>query len=93
MKKFFEAATSNELVNTANSKGKVAGFWQGLWNGFSFPFAFFISLFNKNIGLYEAHNNGGWYNFGFFFGLAIVMGGNKGVKINSDKKGCCQKGD
>ena len=86
MNKIFVSATPNELVNSESPKGEVAGFWQGLWHGFTLPFAFFISLFNKNVGLYEAHNNGGWYNFGFLLGLSMVLGGNKGVKVNIDKK-------
>lgn len=85
MNKYFVSATPNALVNTESSKGSIAGFWQGLWHGFAFPFAFFISLFNKNVGVYEAHNNGGWYNFGFLIGLSIVLGGNKGMKVNIEK--------
>lgn len=86
MKKIFVAATSNELVNTANEKGTVAGFWHGVWHGFIFPIAFFMSLFNKRIGLYESHNNGGWYNFGFLLGLSMSLGGSKvNVKVNGRK--------
>jgi hypothetical protein len=32
-------------------------------------------LFNDHVNLYEVHNNGNWYNFGFVFGLSIVFGG------------------
>jgi predicted small lipoprotein YifL len=28
------AAGPNELVNIPDDEGKVAGFWQGLWQGF-----------------------------------------------------------
>ncbi len=86
MNKIFVSATPNALVNTESPKGNVAGFWQGVWHGFILPFAFLISLFKKDIGLYEAHNNGAWYNFGFLLGLSIVLGGNKGVKVNIDQK-------
>lgn len=69
------AAKPTDLVNTPNEEGKVAGFWQGLWHGFISPFTFIISLFNKNLAIYEAHNNGGWYNFGFMLGACIILGG------------------
>jgi hypothetical protein len=86
MKKIFVAATPNELVNTPTEKGTVAGFWHGLWHGFIFPIAFFMSLFNKRIGLYESHNNGGWYNFGFLLGLSMSLGGKTvNVKVNGRK--------
>jgi uncharacterized spore protein YtfJ len=69
------AAGSNELVNSANAQGIVAGFWRGLWNGIIAPVTFVISLFNRNVQMYEVHNNGGWYNFGFLLGVIIIFGG------------------
>jgi hypothetical protein len=68
-------AGPNALSNTPNEEGKVAGFWQGLWQGFIAPFTFIISLFSDKVHMYEVHNNGGWYNFGFLFGLTIILGG------------------
>jgi hypothetical protein len=52
----------------------LAGFWLGLWHGIITPVTFVISLFNNNVNIYEVHNNGNWYNFGFVFGLSIVFG-------------------
>ena len=80
----FKTATPNELENQENPAGNVAGFWLGLWHGLIAPFAFIISLFKDDIGIYEAHNNGRWYNFGFIFGLMIVFGGNKGAQMKMD---------
>jgi hypothetical protein len=75
------AAGPNEMVNTPDADGEVAGFWQGLWNGFSAPFTFIISLFSDSIFVYEVHNNGGWYNFGFLLGASIIFGGTgRGAK-------------
>jgi hypothetical protein len=68
-------AGPNELSDTPDEEGEVAGFWQGLWQGFIAPFTFIISLFSDSIHMYEVHNNGGWYNFGFLFGLTIILGG------------------
>ena len=28
--------------------------------------------------MYEAHDNGGWYNFGFLLGASIILGGGAG---------------
>jgi hypothetical protein len=83
MKEKFTAAGKNELENTANEKGEIAGFWRGFWHGLIAPIAFVMSLFKDNVGVYEAHNNGKWYNFGFILGLMIILGGNKGVNMQA----------
>jgi hypothetical protein len=59
--------------------GTSAGFWLGIWHGTISPVTFFVSLFKSSIGVYEVHNNGGWYNFGFFLGLTSVLGGSGGA--------------
>ncbi len=46
-----------------------AGFWKGLWDGMTSGISWIISLFNPGYGIYEVHNNGGWYNFGFILGI------------------------
>ena len=84
MKPNFKAANPNTLENQEDLSGSVAGFWLGLWHGFTAPFAFVISLFKDDIGVYEAHNNGRWYNFGFILGLMMVFGGNKGAQVKFD---------
>lgn len=76
-------AGPNTLMNSANSLGEVAGFWQGLWHGLIAIVTFIISLFNDNVTVYEVHNNGVWYNFGFILGMMIVFGGSGG--------GACKK--
>jgi len=53
----------------------VAGFWLGLWQGFISPITFVVSLFNDDVGIYEIHNNGGWYDFGFLFGAMVIFSG------------------
>ena len=72
------AAEPNPVEGETNAEGKVAGFWQGLWHGMIAPITFIISLFSKNVGVYEVYNNGGWYNFGFMFGISMVLGGGSG---------------
>jgi len=69
-------AGANDLVNTVAKEGEAAGFWLGLWQGFISPVTFIISLFKDTISIYEVHNNGGWYNFGFLFGAMMIFSGS-----------------
>ena len=65
----------NKLAKTADSQGEVAGFWLGLWHGLIAPITFIVSLFSDKITLYEVHNSGGWYNFGFVLGAGLFLSG------------------
>jgi hypothetical protein len=56
-----------------------AGFWLGLWHGVICPIAFLVSLFNDHVSIYEVHNNGNWYNFGFVLGILIAASGGSGL--------------
>lgn len=69
------AAGMNEFEKITTESGEIAGFWMGLWHGIIAPFVFIISLFKDSIGIYELHNSGNWYNFGYLFGLMIIFGG------------------
>ena len=64
------AASSNAAAGQGPDD---AGFWLGLWQGFIAPIAFLVSLFNDSVGIYEVHNNGGWYDFGFLIGVSIFF--------------------
>ncbi len=68
-------AGPNNLMNTTRAQGEVAGFWLGLWHGLIVIVTFIISLFNDNVTVYEVHNNGGWHNLGFIFGVMMIFGG------------------
>lgn len=46
--------------------GTGAGFWKGLFHG-SFAIFFLIASLFTDIGVYEVHNNGFFYNFGYLF--------------------------
>jgi len=50
------------------------GFLDGLIHGFITPFTFIVSLFDDEVTIYSVCNNGGWYNFGFLFGVSIIFG-------------------
>ena len=69
------AAGPNAMVNVPDEAGRVAGFWQGLWHGIIAPVTFIISLFSDTVHVFETHNNGNWYVFGFLLGLTTVWGG------------------
>ena len=66
-------AGPNTFVDTVTSSGDVAGFWNGLWHGVISPFTFIITLFTDDVSLYEVHNNGNWYDFGFALGAGILF--------------------
>jgi hypothetical protein len=80
------AAGPNQLRNTPNQDGKVAGFWLGLWHGLISPITFVISLFSKSVYVFEVHNNGGWYTFGFLLGASMTFGGSGGGAACRGKK-------
>ncbi|WP_430812735.1 MULTISPECIES: hypothetical protein [unclassified Carboxylicivirga] len=49
-----------------------AGFFTGIWHGWIAPISLVLSIFNKDITLYESFNTGWWYDFGFY--MAIISG-------------------
>ncbi len=59
----------------ANTVDKPAGFFSGVWHGWIAPVTLVISLFNKNIGIYEVNNVGFWYNFGYYMAVISGFGG------------------
>jgi len=69
------AAGVNPEVGVAAPDGDLAGFWLGLWHGVIAPVTFVISLFTDSVSVYEVHNSGNWYDFGFVFGAGILFGG------------------
>jgi len=74
-------AGPSELRNVPDEDGEVAGFWKGLWHGFISPFTFIVSLFKDNVQVFEVHNNGNWYVFGFLFGASAIFGGGSGGAV------------
>ncbi len=79
----------NDLEKTPNKEGKIAGFWKGIWHGLIAPITFIVSVFKKNVRLYEVHNSGFWYNFGFVLGAGLFLSGGilgKGKKRSKTPK-------
>jgi|SRR5215472_11288342 len=81
------APGANQSKGTASDHDGVAGFWLGLWHGFIAPIVFVVSLFKNNLGIYEVHNNGAWYNLGYLFGLACFFGGGGNQAARRRKTG------
>jgi hypothetical protein len=40
------------------------------------PLTFLISLFSPGVRIYETHNRGRWYDFGFIIGVSGAFGGS-----------------
>jgi predicted small secreted protein len=80
----------NTMADVPNEEGEVAGFWLGLWHGFASPVMFIVSLFNEAVEVYEVHNNGAWYTFGFLLGASAIFGGGSG---GAAYRGCRRRWD
>ena len=80
------AAGPNPMVEKPAEVEKSAGFFHGLWHGFISFFTFIISLFTDRVNVYEVHNRGGWYDFGFILGIMIFYGGGSNAGKRAAKK-------
>ncbi len=77
-------ATPNPLRNVPlEQTNQVYGFLSGLWDGVTAIFAFIGNLFdNGRYGIYQVHNNGNWYDFGYLLGIgAFSSGFTASVKV------------
>ena len=74
------------------SIGSPAGFWLGLWQGAISPITFIVSLFNDKVNIYEVHNTGNWYNFGFMLGVAAAFSGAAGSGARAGARGPSRAG-
>ena len=71
-------AGPNPLRDKPGPNGKVAGFFNGVWDGAISPITFVISLFNENVEIYNP-NRDGWYPFGFMIGIGTLGGSSASV--------------
>jgi hypothetical protein len=55
--------------------GNRANFWAGLWHGLIIVVTFIISLFTRDVRIYEVNNVGWGYNLGFLLGAMMALGG------------------
>lgn len=54
---------------------KPAGFFTGVWHGWIAPLALIVSIFDRNVTIYDPNNVGFWYNFGFYIAIISGFGG------------------
>jgi hypothetical protein len=63
----------NPMVNQPDSRGLIARAGAGLWHGIIAPITLVISFFNSDVHVYEVHNAGSEYDFGFLLGITVVI--------------------
>ncbi|MGB3341708.1 MAG: hypothetical protein WBB37_09540 [bacterium] len=68
-------APGNERWDQEINPGHDAGFWAGIWHGLIVVITFVISLFTREVDIYEVSNTGWLYNLGYLIGLMISLGG------------------
>jgi hypothetical protein len=56
-------------------EAKAAGFWAGFWHGLIAPITLIVSVFNKDVRIYETNNTGVGYDVGFILGASAALGG------------------
>lgn len=65
------------------SQETPASFWWGIWHGIISVISLVVHIFNENVVVYEMHNTGGWYDFGFLLGVIFVWSGSCHVSCKS----------
>lgn len=67
---FISGCAENHYVNVY----EPVGFFSGLRDWLTVRIAFIVSWFNSDITLYDAGNNGFWYNLWYILGVTITLG-------------------
>ena len=83
---FFLLLNSCAAGNPQFSQETPAGFWWGIWHGIISVISLIVHIFNENVAVYETHNTGGWYDFGFLLGVISVWRGSCHVNCKSVEK-------
>jgi hypothetical protein len=58
-----------------SSPNEPAGFFMGVWHGWIAPLSLIVGIFKDGISIYEPHNTGWWYDFGFYISIIAGFGG------------------
>jgi hypothetical protein len=77
--------------NTQFTNETPAGFWWGLWHGVISIISLVVHVFNESVAVYETHNTGGWYDFGFLLGVITIWGGGCHMNCKSAERKQCDK--
>ena len=62
-----------------------AGFFSGIWHGWIAPLTLIFGIFDHSIRIYEVHNTGWWYDFGFYMAVISEFGGLHLSRNRKDK--------
>lgn len=57
------------------SAASPPGFFMGIFHGFTILFSLIGSIFTDH-RIYAFPNSGGWYDFGYFLGASMFLGGS-----------------
>jgi len=52
-----------------------AGFFWGIWHGWTAPISLIVGFFNKDIRIYEKINTGWTYDLGYYMAIISGFGG------------------
>lgn len=89
----FASLATVTLLMTACAAGdpkftaEAAGFWTGLWHGVISFITLIIGIFSDTVRVYEVHNTGGWYDFGFLLGATCFWGGSQSAYHRGFRRG------
>jgi hypothetical protein len=80
------ACAATQAPDAVAHTAGTPGFLLGLWHGFIFPVAWFVSLFADKVAVYAVPNDGGWYDFGYFLGIVVFgVGARKSHVVYRDR--------
>ncbi|MFH1689644.1 MAG: hypothetical protein ABIE42_05335 [Candidatus Eisenbacteria bacterium] len=80
-------------AGTERFESAPAGFWNGLWHGLICVVTFIVSLFSKNVSMYESNNVGALYDLGFLLGAVVMLGGGARQHRNKKARVCIRRED
>lgn len=69
---------------TEAANPKPSGFFKGVWHGWIAPISLIVGFFNDTTRVYDPHNTGWWYDFGFYMAIISGFGGLSLVRRNRD---------
>lgn len=82
------SAGPNPAEGTPDANGRTAGFLLGVWHGARAPITLVRSLFRDDVHVFEVHNTGKGYLFGFLLGVTLWAGGPRvSPRVKVQKKG------
>lgn len=62
-----------------------AGFFTGIWHGWIAPLSLVVGIFSDGVRVYEVHNTGWWYDFGYYMAIIAGFGGLSLLRKKGEK--------